>query len=237
MIPVALKNISHRFIIAVRLHVLASFLLRLLTGYTLVFDYQKYLVSKTKIIPLAGTRRKWLPLTNSFPATIQGRSFLDIGCNCGFFCFWARILGASSIIGLDLSRSNIALCRETAATLGLSNVDFRNQNFVEIEGASFDVTLCLSVIHHLFTFTTDYGNFDDILGKLARLTKHCLIIEFVPTEDPSGKKLVFAKVEKLKQEYNLENFLSSLSKFFPHIESLGQTAGIRSLYMAFKDIK
>src|SRR5690606_4633755 len=34
---------------------------------------------------------------------LQGRSFLDIGCNEGFFCGFAKFAGASRVVGLDKS--------------------------------------------------------------------------------------------------------------------------------------
>ena len=34
---------------------------------------------------------------------LEGRSFLDVGCNEGFFCGLAKHLGASRVVGLDRS--------------------------------------------------------------------------------------------------------------------------------------
>ena len=42
---------------------------------------------------------------------LAGKSFLDVGCNEGFFCGFARFLGAGRVVGVDHSEQFIARAR------------------------------------------------------------------------------------------------------------------------------
>lgn len=90
------------------------------------------------------------------------KNILDIGCNSGWFCFQSKLLGANSTIGIDKSDRgimggalNYACAVEKKYQLGmkfydenLETVDL-NKILVENQLAQFDVTLVLSVIHHI----------------------------------------------------------------------------------------
>lgn len=43
---------------------------------------------------------------------LTGKSFLDVGCNEGYFCNAALAAGAASVVGIDASKSAIALARQ-----------------------------------------------------------------------------------------------------------------------------
>ena len=43
---------------------------------------------------------------------LEGKSFLDVGCNAGFFCGFADWQGAKRVVGIDSSEGFLATARE-----------------------------------------------------------------------------------------------------------------------------
>jgi SAM-dependent methyltransferase len=74
---------------------------------------------------------------------LSGKSFLDVGCNEGFFCGFALFAGASSVIGIDRSEATIA-----AAKKRFPECDFRAQSWDVLPSGPFDVILLASALHY-----------------------------------------------------------------------------------------
>jgi SAM-dependent methyltransferase len=79
------------------------------------------------------------------PEELEGRSFLDIGCNEGFFCNVAAQRGASRVVGIDFSPPSIALARER---YGNSVIEYRVQRWDVLPNEIFDVVLWSSAMHY-----------------------------------------------------------------------------------------
>ena len=75
--------------------------------------------------------------------SLQGRRFLDLGCNAGFFCAHAMEQGASYALGVDSSDKVIAIARER-----YPSIDFRGGGWDHFPEGEFDVVICLSAIHY-----------------------------------------------------------------------------------------
>ena len=75
--------------------------------------------------------------------SLEGKRFLDIGCNEGFFCGYALFDGAKEVVGID--QSNVAIQK---AQQRFTNVDFRNQSWDVLPEGSFDVIVMLSALHY-----------------------------------------------------------------------------------------
>jgi SAM-dependent methyltransferase len=74
---------------------------------------------------------------------LKGKSFLDVGCNEGFFCGYALHAGAEKIIGIDLSAKAIE-----KAKIRFPEVQFLNQSWDFLPEGQFDVITHLSALHY-----------------------------------------------------------------------------------------
>lgn len=74
---------------------------------------------------------------------LAGRSFLDVGCNEGFFCGFARFAGASRSVGLDHSALFIERARRR-----FPDCEFFQQGWESLPEGQFDVILLASALHY-----------------------------------------------------------------------------------------
>ena len=63
---------------------------------------------------------------------IGGMKVMDLGCGTGMFSVAAALMGASSVIGYDVSESALSLARSTAETMGL-DIEFRLSDVSDVE--------------------------------------------------------------------------------------------------------
>lgn len=97
---------------------------------------------------------------------------LDAGCGTGnTLIALAKHIPEARFLGLDLSRSSLAVAEAAAAADGLTNVEFRHWNLLEpfSDGDPFDVVLCLGVLHHTADMRTVLAGLGDVLGRDGQL--------------------------------------------------------------------
>ena len=75
--------------------------------------------------------------------TLKNKSFLDVGCNSGFFSGYAKYMGAARVLGVDSSRESIDKAREL-----FPDCEFLCLDWNDIPSGEFDVILVSSVIHY-----------------------------------------------------------------------------------------
>jgi len=78
---------------------------------------------------------------------LQGKSFLDLGCNAGFFCRAARQRGASRTVGIDIGAEKIAEARRLDPDGEYIAGDWF-EKLRSLQG-TFDVIIHLSAFHYV----------------------------------------------------------------------------------------
>lgn len=117
---------------------------------------------------------------------MSGRSFIDIGCAEGLYCYEALKLGASSVVGIDVSQQKI----ERAKKL-YQDIDFR---VIDSDAVSccirdkFDFVLCAETLQHIL----DYKK--TLKEMISLLNEHGLLLITVPNLSKTIDH-IFAKID------------------------------------------
>jgi len=147
---------------------------------------------------ISGIARDRLQLADLIlPTDLRGKSFLDVGCAEGLFCFEATKRGAGRVLGIDKKERRISTARDLA-----NNEDevpeFIFSNFEEMavsDVGQFDYVVCLNVIHHT-------RNPIKFIEKLVAVVRKRLILEIAGLDELEAKaalglwKYFFAMVPK-----------------------------------------
>lgn len=99
-------------------------------------QYQSFPDAPGDSLSLEKLKRLSLPLR-------LGGSFLDVGCNEGFFCGFAKSRGVSRSVGLDASAGFIQRARER-----FPDCDFLAQSWDELPEGEYDTILLASALHY-----------------------------------------------------------------------------------------
>lgn len=74
---------------------------------------------------------------------LAGKAFLDVGCNEGFFCGFARFQGANRVVGIDRSKEFISRARSR-----FPECEFHQADWSTLPGGQFDLILLASALHY-----------------------------------------------------------------------------------------
>lgn len=74
---------------------------------------------------------------------LDGRSFLDVGCNEGFFCGFATFSGARRSVGIDHTAAFVTRARQR-----FPGCEFHHRDWSELPEGPFDVVLLASALHY-----------------------------------------------------------------------------------------
>lgn len=118
------------------------------------------------------------PLLSRCGGSLESKTVLEIGCNAGFWSIQARLAGAKSVIGLDVSDKNIDQAKFILELTGVDGVEFRQMNAYDISKETlgeFDVTFFLGLLYHidkpiealekLYEVTRDFAVVDTTLAR------------------------------------------------------------------------
>ena len=81
----------------------------------------------------------------------RGKAILDAGCGTGEETLFLASLGPEKVIGVDTSEGSLEYAKESAAKLGVCNVEFRYGSVLDTSlfpDGSFDYISSLGCIHH-----------------------------------------------------------------------------------------
>jgi 2-polyprenyl-3-methyl-5-hydroxy-6-metoxy-1,4-benzoquinol methylase len=113
-------------------------------------------------------------LGDIFPRGLEGRSVLDVACNCGAYLYWARDAGAGECLGIDVRELWIEqarfLARHRLASSDGMRFDVRDLYDLPSLGLEpFDVTLFNGIFYHVPEPLR-------ALGVAAALTRDVMIV-------------------------------------------------------------
>jgi SAM-dependent methyltransferase len=94
---------------------------------------------------------------------LVGRRILDLGCGMGYFAREARLRGARSVVGVDISERMLAEATAQGPDAGISYVRSPLETF-EPDAGSFDLVVSMLALHYL----ADYP-------AIARRVARCLV--------------------------------------------------------------
>lgn len=200
-------------------------------------QYQSYVYSADCLAAYDDTLKKMQKLWPVWEALVRGKTFLELGCDTGFFPLQAALSGATQALGLDRNQEALAQAEAARRRLGLDNVGFRRALIPDL-GLSqpFDTVLFLSTIHYMFSDREGnrllFSTMDDFIAFLAGLTGGHLLIEWVLPQDKYVRRLVAADL-LASGEYSQQSFLAALRRHFAVLADLGPThLETRRLYLA-----
>lgn len=108
---------------------------------------------------------EWHELKKILP-DFKGKRVLDIGCGFGWHCIYAAELGASYVLGIDISKKMLsAAIEKTHAAHAAQNIEYKQMAMedIEFDESSFDVVLSSLAFH----YTPDFSG-------VCNRVHHCL---------------------------------------------------------------
>src|SRR3954469_10395304 len=136
--------------------------------------YQQITLPSGRVIP--GTDRA--PVADLiFPASLAGKSVLDVGCYYGYFLQEAIRRGATRAVGIEADPERFRIS-STLASLWNGKIEIHEGLLEEVElNEKFDVVIFLNVLHHVKDPVP-------VIRKLASLCRGTLGVEFRQLHDP-----------------------------------------------------
>ena len=114
--------------------------------------------------------------------SLAGKTFLDVGCNEGFFCGYAEFLGAKSVTGVDIEPNFLTM----AKTL-FPGCTFLCEDWENLGEERYDVILNASAIH----YAKDQKKFLDML--MSRLAPGGVLVLEIGVAPGEGNEFVAVK--------------------------------------------
>lgn len=120
------------------------------------FDKEKYLRVKQSMIDMLG-------------ASLQGKTFIDIGCGSGVFSLAAIELGAKLIVSVDVDPKSVLACQKIMEVNNAENWQVLQKSILDDrflqEVGKFDVVYSWGVLHHTGNMWKAIDNASDLVDK------------------------------------------------------------------------
>ena len=108
----------------------------------------------------------------------KGKTVLDLGCNFGYYSFWARRAGARRVLGIDADARIIRGCEIIKALNGVDRVSFLAIDIVKAKGIGrFDIGLMIDLIGRKMIMS---GTARAVLDSLESLSAKEMVLTLRP---------------------------------------------------------
>lgn len=159
--------------------------------------------------------KKWYALKGVFPGLVKDRTVLDIGASTGFLCFMALEFGATWVIGIEREQKRHRTLRYALAEIIIPKLSWQRASFPkETQHLKADVTIVMSLVHHLFPRMS----LEEILHEIAGLTQVAALVEFPMQGDRQVQKKGWVPKHP---EYNHARFLELAKAEFGKVTIVG----------------
>ena len=132
---------------------------------------------------------------------LNQKSFLDVGCNEGFFCGFAKFAGASRVVGIDIHEPIIK-----KATERFPACEFFAQSWDNLPGDNFDVIIMLSALHY------SENQIETIKNLVDKLTPDGILVLEIGIVDSNEANFIEVKRAIDKRKFPTFPFLPILLK-------------------------
>lgn len=113
--------------------------------------------------------------------SFSGKSVVDLGCNFGFYSFYAAQKGAARVVGIDSDPDVIRGCRILARHYRITNVEFRVADFIYDDVPdTYDIALMVDFIGKN---VIRKEKLLPCLSRLMKLARQCIFMSIIPEYD------------------------------------------------------
>ena len=202
-----------------------------------VGGYQKFTINAEVLTTSSSKITKQLNILKTINID-DSRTIIDIGCSNGFFAFWYLLnFPEKHITFMDHDKECIAVIHKILESMDKSNkAKVISDNFMQFfqTTETYDTIIMLSIIHWVFSCTTDICCLYEVIKNIRSKNNRSLIIEWVDNKDnaiQSFKHTSFNQ-DKQKSNYNLNTFIDALKMNYKNVQFLSYTNGekTRSIY-------
>lgn len=148
---------------------------------------------------------------------LAGKSFLDIGCNEGFFCGFAFFEAAKSVLGVDRESVFIERARKHFPQCAFETADWTEFFLALPPNKKFDVILCASALHYADDQEKLFSAMMDRLTPKGVLVLEIGVVAAGASEITASPREGWAEVARI-QDKKVFPTQSGLEKmFFPYV--------------------
>jgi SAM-dependent methyltransferase len=159
----------------------------------------------------------------------DSHSFLDIGCNNGFFLYLARYYGLSKVKGIDIDQNLKKIHEEHI----YSDIEFKVEDF-NYHTSKSDIVMAMSLFHWMLGQALENGDnpkdvLKNIFKKLSLLTNVILIVELVLSDDIKVKKY-----DHFSFSVNIDDYKKAAMQYFSKLKKIGNSSSTRPVFAMYK---
>lgn len=203
-----------------------------------VDGYQQFSIIDDLLITTSSKIKNQLTILKTINLD-DSRTIIDIGCSNGCFAFWYLLnYPTKHITFMDHDKECIAVIHKILESINKSNqAKVLSNNFVSflLTTETYDTIIMLSIIHWLYSCTTDICCLYEVIKNVRSKNNKTLIIEWVDNEDCAIKSFKHTSFnqDKQKSSYNLNNFIDALKMNYKNVRFLSYTNNqqSRSIYV------